>query len=596
MIRSFAIALLSTSIGLSVGVVNVALGASTPPILAVRATSTCPLLLVDDWISHSRLTFLSNNAMLEPSSDDNTMTSIIVSSNRVTITPKPDGYFYSNFGCLATSDYGGISLRINAPAGATLTIQLQSSATCAASNLQTFDRTSEQLGWTFDGSEKLYTIPLISFLGLDRNHVTSILFYSLSSPVTFGPMAFYCGSTVVEYIPPPTSIDGGPTTTVPITSTAATPLVIDQFTSSDRNSLSFWHGADDGMSVTYSGGKLTVQSNDVDFSWYTQISETCRDMRAYENAYLHITYSGNTKFSISMQQHNSACNAGVAPYPETWDEVEASRYAVSATDIYVPLSHFLINKQYTIGFSFKSFQTTSPATFSVVEIVQTVPPTVVIPAKLPTAPLYFACTRPNSFAFAIDDGVPRLAEQVMQIIRDADIKVTFFTVGLPLLDKATKFADVYKDMSSRGHQIALHSFTHPKMEGLPTIPEIDWEITSDVDALQKTLGITSKYFRPPFGNTGARMRQRLAAIIPGVKVINWSVDVEDWKWAAGNTPEKQLEAFQRDLDRGGNLVVLHYLNDSTVIYLKEFIRLAKATGKQLMRVDQCMEDPGAPPL
>ena len=41
---------------------------------------------------------------------------------------------------------------------------------------------------------------------------------------------------------------------------------------------------------------------------------------------------------------------------------------------------------------------------------------------------------------------------------------------------------------------------------------------------------------------------------------------------------------------------MHYLYDSTVSYLRQFIQIAKASGKELMRVDQCMEDPNAPPL
>lgn len=73
-------------------------------------------------------------------------------------------------------------------------------------------------------------------------------------------------------------------------------------------------------------------------------------------------------------------------------------------------------------------------------------------------------------------------------------------------------------------------------------------------------------------------------------------DCEDWLWATGATPEKQLEAFKRDLDKGGNLVVMHYLYPSTVSYLRQFIQLAKASGRQLMRVDQCLQEPGAPAL
>jgi len=567
----------------------------TVPVVNPRATCSA-LLLIDDWISQSRLTFLFYNAMMEPSSDDGTMKSIVVSSstNRVTFTPNANAYFYSNLGCLAAASYGGISLRIKAPAGTTISVELQSSASCDPNSLQSFDRTSAQLGWTFDGTEKLYNIPLSSFAGLDKDHIMAILF-TISGPVTFGPMALYCGSTVAEYIPLPRAVDDGPTATVPITSATPTPFVIDRFASPSQNALGFWHGADDGMKATYSGGKLTIVSEDTDLAFYTQITNTCRDMSSYEKAYLHVQYSGSNKFTIALQQHNSACNANIAPYPETWDVVSADRYAVSATDIYVPLAHFSINKARAIGFAFKAFTTTNPTTFAKIEIVSTAPAGVIIPAKVPTAPLYFACTRPNSFAFAIDDGVPELAQQVMQIVREEGIKVTFFTVGAPLLDPGTNLSNVYKEMYSQGHQIALHSFTHPKLESLQVV-DVDWEFQQDISAVQSTLGISSKYFRPPFGNEGAHTRERLAKQIPGAKVVEWSVDVEDWLWALSATPEKQLEAFNRDVGKGGNLVVMHYLYPSTVGYLKQFIQLAKATGKTLMRVDQCLEDPDAPPL
>ena len=107
---------------------------------------------------------------------------------------------------------------------------------------------------------------------------------------------------------------------------------------------------------------------------------------------------------------------------------------------------------------------------------------------------------------------------------------------------------------------------------------------------------TARYFRPPFGVFGARTRQRLAALIHDPYIVQWSVDIEDWLWASSDTPEKQVQAFQRDVDRGGNLVVMHYLSPTTVQYFREVIGIAKEAGKDIMRVDQCMEDPDAPPL
>lgn len=90
------------------------------------------------------------------------------------------------------------------------------------------------------------------------------------------------------------------------------------------------------------------------------------------------------------------------------------------------------------------------------------------------------------------------------------------------------------------------------------------------------------------------MRQRLAALIHDPVIVNWSVDVEDWLWAGTDTPERQMEAFVRDVEKGGNLVVMHYLSPSTVRYFIEFIHFVKAAGFDIMRVDQCMGDPESP--
>jgi hypothetical protein len=73
----------------------------------------------------------------------------------------------------------------------------------------------------------------------------------------------------------------------------------------------------------------------------------------------------------------------------------------------------------------------------------------------------------------------------------------------------------------------------------------------------------------------------------------WTIDVEDWIWGDSPAPEKQLEAFKRGVDRGGDLVVLHYLYPSTVGYLREMIRYVKMSGgegreKRIGTVEQCM--------
>jgi peptidoglycan/xylan/chitin deacetylase (PgdA/CDA1 family) len=541
--------------------------------------------------------------MGQASSDDGTMSSIVVSGRRVMLTPKnTDSYFYSQFGCLNTNNrYGGISLRIRAARGTSFAVTLAYTETCGSGNDQTVTLTTAQLKWTFDGTERLYWFPFSAFTGVDTTKLTMIYFSNFNAAAIFGPMSFYCGSTASEY-----TIPAGSPTSPPVTrTTTAAPapakaFVIDNFASPDTNALGEWHGADEeGITVTFGNNIMTIRTNDSDLAWNTQLTNKCADLRSYAGGYLHIAYSGSNKFSVALQQHNAQCNSNIKPFPETWDSLEAARYA-TATDIYMPLNHFNVNLTRAIGFALKGFYSTEPTTISKIEIVTSLPAGWKLPTKLASGNLVFACTRPNSFAFAIDDGDPKYAKRVMDIIKQADIPVTFFTVGLPLLDKTNGLADMYKEMASRGHQIALHSYTHPKMEGLPDTAAIDWEYNNDIGAVKQVFGdsVHTNYFRPPFGTEGARMRQRLAATLQDANpyIVQWSIDVEDWIWAESDTPEKQLDAFKRDVAAGGNLLVMHYLYNSTVELLPEFIRLAKATGKTLMRVDQCMGDPKAPAL
>lgn len=105
---------------------------------------------------------------------------------------------------------------------------------------------------------------------------------------------------------------------------------------------------------------------------------------------------------------------------------------------------------------------------------------------------------------------------------------------------------------------------------------------------------TARYFRPPFGTVGARTRQRLAALLDDPYVVGWSVDIEDWRWAESDWPQRQIDAFARDVGRGGSLAVLHFLHPSTVSYLRDLIRFVRASGRDIMRVDQCMGDPASP--
>lgn len=239
------------------------------------------------------------------------------------------------------------------------------------------------------------------------------------------------------------------------------PLVIDTFQRFGWNDLDAWHGVDEGMPAEYGPGYLKLSPSDADMNFNTQVSLTCRDITEYKDMYLHVVFSGTDKFTISFSQNNELCDPQKSPYPETWDSVEVSRYA-RGQDIYIPISHFDIDLTRAASIAFHGFYTAEELQLFKVEITPFMPEDLQIPDKLPSGNLVLKCKRPNSFAFGIDDGKPEYAQEVMDMLEEENIHVTFFTMGNGLVDEYSNFTEVYQEMLRRGHQVGLHSWSHPR--------------------------------------------------------------------------------------------------------------------------------------
>lgn len=239
------------------------------------------------------------------------------------------------------------------------------------------------------------------------------------------------------------------------------PFVVDDFESESSNSLGLWHGTGEKLIVQYGKGYADLFPTNADQNYHTLVSPDCLDLTdSADSLYLHVQFEGTDKFSVSLNQNNEECSQTVAPYPESWDTIEASRYAQDG-HIYVPVSHFEINFERASSVSFHGFYTSQSVRVYRVEFVDKLPRKFHVPEKLPSGELVLKCKRPNSFAFGVDDGIPSLAQEVMEIFKDEDILVTFFTVGNALEEPGNNFTQVYTEMLKRGHQVALHTYTHP---------------------------------------------------------------------------------------------------------------------------------------
>jgi peptidoglycan/xylan/chitin deacetylase (PgdA/CDA1 family) len=205
--------------------------------------------------------------------------------------------------------------------------------------------------------------------------------------------------------------------------------------------------------------------------------------------------------------------------------------------------------------------------------------------NVPRSPLISECIVPNSVAFGIDNGNPKLAQRVLELLDQSKIKATLFPLGITFYDKTNNLTEFYLDAITRGHEVGLHSWSHPPLSQAP-----DWEVkrqvVETVTAVKELLGINAIQFRPPYGAMDARLQHILYD--QGLKAVMWSIDVKDYIY--GGTPDfqKQAEAFETDLMKGGSIVVMHFLQTDTVELIPEFVAIARRYGKQIVTIGECL--------
>ncbi len=111
---------------------------------------------------------------------------------------------------------------------------------------------------------------------------------------------------------------------------------------------------------------------------------------------------------------------------------------------------------------------------------------------------------------------------ILDVLDKYNVKTTFFLVNIWLED----YPEMAQEIAKRGHEIGLHSATHPHFCSL-SAEQMAEEIKSNFEKIKEITGQSPTLFRPPFGeydNTVVETSQNL-----GYQPIQWSIDSLDWK-------------------------------------------------------------------
>jgi peptidoglycan/xylan/chitin deacetylase (PgdA/CDA1 family) len=192
----------------------------------------------------------------------------------------------------------------------------------------------------------------------------------------------------------------------------------------------------------------------------------------------------------------------------------------------------------------------------------------------------------RTVALTFDDGPGTATPQVLDVLRAASVRATFFVIG----QDAAANPEVLQRIVADGHVLGDHTWSHriPSVAAGWKRSRLAGEIERTRRAIFDATGLEPCLFRPP---GGVAKGAETVAHAAGLSMILWSVDTRDW------APSKDLKKFATIIRKRAELglteehpvILLHDgggNREATVIALPEIINDYRAHGYRFVTLDQ----------
>jgi polysaccharide deacetylase family sporulation protein PdaB len=168
-------------------------------------------------------------------------------------------------------------------------------------------------------------------------------------------------------------------------------------------------------------------------------------------------------------------------------------------------------------------------------------------------------------------------EKIMEILRENDVKVTFFMTG----GWVDAYPDDVKMILAEGHDLGNHSQNHKNMSKLSD-SEKESELMTVHDKVKELTGYEMFLFRPPYGdydNAVVNVAKKC-----GYYAIQWDVDSLDWKDYGIDSIIKTVT--QHKHLGNGSIILCHNGAKYTAEALDTMIKTLKAAGYEFVPLSE----------
>ena len=169
----------------------------------------------------------------------------------------------------------------------------------------------------------------------------------------------------------------------------------------------------------------------------------------------------------------------------------------------------------------------------------------------------------HSIALTFDDGPhSEKTPQILDILKEYDIKATFFVVG----ENVKENGNIVERIITEGHEIGNHTFGHKYLfKHKHTRSDMEREIDLCDDEIFNHSEYSSVLFRPPGGIYDATLTSICEE--RGYSMVLWSIDTRDWEGKSALEIEKEIMNNISD----GSIILMHdYVSGNS--YTSEALR------------------------
>src|ERR1700739_611818 len=194
-----------------------------------------------------------------------------------------------------------------------------------------------------------------------------------------------------------------------------------------------------------------------------------------------------------------------------------------------------------------------------------------------------SCSVVKCVALTFDDGPGPYTDRLLEILKDADAKATFFLIG----NKVAANPAGAKRIADAGMEFGNHTWEHPNMTMIPA-EEVAGQFSRANDAITAAPGRSPSLWRPAGGLSDEMVRQTAGRF--GLAEILWDVIPFDW---INDSNTAATRYMLMTYIKPGSVVLFHDTYSSTVDLVYQFIPVLKANGYRLVTVTELL-GPRAP--